>query len=459
MNKGPGPSVEQSKASLVERSLASVLIDIAYAINPAERSRKQQALDTCPAICLLEPVNDLYTRLIDNGDGWEWASFMLRTMDHSRWRTMTVWWLGLLIERSDAEVFSRGPRVERTRDGRRGNHERRMALVEVLLALAGPPRLEGEAIWGTFPKQRPNLPPLGAEIGTAIADCVAVLAYGLRLELDRESAHLILGGSHSPIIDSITNYQWRGFTELIQLAAFSDLITPPSRATVEWNRLIGHVSYWACRGGNFLLAHCLSIDTAYTGRLLVNYVHTRTFRAVGEDSLVAWSRVLPVLPTFEPDFALSRADVVIQLIHGAGEGGHTRFFGVNYDATLERFIAIQDPGNNQAQGLWEAVALRQQCFDAIVEEDLLKGQSIRDRVAAALFHAFYLAIKNGHATTALASARVLLCGPFHSRGPTLATAIRRRAFYCLERSKEIGVPSLTKAVCVLHHRAFLNRDM
>jgi len=362
-------------------------------------------------------------------------------------------------------VFSRGPRVDRTLDGRRGNHERRMALVEVVHALAGPPRLEGEAIWGAFPKRRPNLPPLGAEIGTAIADCVAVLAYGLRLELDRESAHLILGGSHSPIIDSITNYQWRGFTELIQLAAFSDLITPPSRATVEWNRLIGHVSYWACRGGNFLLAHCLSIDTAYTGRLLVNYVHTRTFRAVGrsEDSLVAWSRVLPVLPTFEPDFPLSRADVVIQLIHGAGEGGHTRFFGVNYDATLERFIAcggIQDHGDRQAGDLqWEAVVLRQQCFDAIVEEDLLKGQSIRDRVAAALFHAFYLAIKNDHATTALASARVLLCGWFHSRGPTLAAAIRRRAFYCLERSKEIGVASLTKAVCVLHHRAFSNRDM
>jgi hypothetical protein len=135
--------------------------------------------------------------------------------------------------------------------------------------------------------------------------------------------------------------------------------------------------------------------------------------------------VLPVLPTFEPDFPLLRADVVIQLIHGAGEGGYACFFGVNYDATSGRFIAIQDPGNNQAQGLWEAVALRQQCFDAIVEEDFLKGQSIRDRVAAALFHAFYLAIKNGHATTALASARVLLCGPFHSRGPTLVAAIRR----------------------------------
>ncbi len=290
------------------------------------------------------------------------------------------------------------------------------------------------------------------------ADCVAVLAYGLRLELDRESAHLILRGSHSPIIDSIKNYQWQGFTELIQLAAFSDLITPPSHATVKWNRLIGHVSYWACRGGNFLLAHCLSINTAYTGRLLVNYVHTQTFQAVGQskDLLVAWSHVLPVLPTFKPDFPLSRADVVIQLIHGAGEGGYTHFFGVNYNATSRHFIAIQDPGNNQAQGQWEAVALQQQCFDAIIKEDLL---SIWDRVAAALFHAFYLAIKNGHATTALASARVLLCGPFHSRGPTLAAAIRRRAFYCLERSKEIGVPSLTKAVCVLHHRAFSNRNM
>ncbi len=286
---------------------------------------------------------------------------------------MTAWWLGLLIQRSDAEVFSRGPRADRLLEGRLGNHERRMALVEVLHALAGPPHPEGEAIWGAFPKRPPNLPLLGAEIGSAIADCVAVLAYGLRLELDRESAHLILGGSHSPIINSIKNYQWRGFTELIQLAAFSDLITPPSRDTVEWNRLIGHLAYWACRGGNFILAHCLSIDTAYTGRLMVKYVHTRTFRAVGrsEDSLVAWSRVLPVLPTFEPDFPLSRADVVIQLIHGAGEGGHTGFFGVNYDATSERFIAIQDRGGSRAG--WEAVALRQQCFHAVVEEDLLKG--------------------------------------------------------------------------------------
>ena len=178
---------------------------------------------------------------------------------------------------------------------------------------------------------------------------------------------------------------------------------------------------------------------------------------------MAWSRALPVLPMFEPDFPLSRADVVIQLIHGAGEGGYTRFFGVNYDATTECFIAcagIQDRGHSQAADIpLEAVALRQQCFDTIVEEDLLKGQSIRDRIAAALFHAFYLVIKNDHATTALASARVLLCGWFHSRGPTLAAAIRRRAFYCLERSKEIGVASLTKAVCVLHHRAFSNRDM
>jgi hypothetical protein len=248
---------------------------------------------------------------------------------------------------------------------------------------------------------------------------------------------------------------------LIQLAAFSDLITPPSRDTIEWNRLIGQLTYWACRGGNFMLAHCLSIDTAYTGRLMVNYVHTRIFQAVGQskESLVAWSHVLPVLPTFKPDFPLSRADVVIQLIHGAGEGGHTRFFGVNYNATSERFIAIQDHGDNQARGLWEAIALQQQCFNAMVEEYLLKGQSIQDRIAAALFHAFYLAIKNDHTTTALASARVLLCGPFHSRGPTLAATIRRRAFYCLERSKEISVASLTKAVCVLHHHAFSNRDM
>jgi hypothetical protein len=75
-----------------------------------------------------------------------------------------------------------------------------MALVEVLHAL--------EAIWGAFPKWRPNLPVLGAEIRAAIADCVAVLAYGLHLELNRESAHLLLEGSHSPIIDSIKNYQW-----------------------------------------------------------------------------------------------------------------------------------------------------------------------------------------------------------------------------------------------------------
>jgi hypothetical protein len=310
-------------------------------INPNERSHKQQAVDTSLAICLLEPVNNLYTRLINNSDGWEWACFMLHTMNHAHWRTMTTRWLGLLIERSNTKVFSHGPRANQTLEGHHGNHERQMALVEVLHALASPPHPEGEAIWGSFPKWRPNLPLLGAEIGATITDCITVLAYGLHLELDRESAHLILRGSHSPIINSIKNYQWRGFTELIQLTAFSDLITPPSHDTVEWNRLISHLTYWVCRGGNFILAHCLSIDMAYTGQLMVNYIHTRTFWAVGwsEELLVAWSCILLVLPT------LLRVDVVIQLIHGAGEGGHTRFFGVNYNATSEHFIAcggIQD---------------------------------------------------------------------------------------------------------------------
>jgi hypothetical protein len=63
---------------------------------------------------------------------------------------------------------------------------------------------------------------------------------------------------------------------------------------------------------------------------------------------MAWSGVLPLLPTFGSDFPLSRADVVIQLIHGAGEGGHTCFFGVNYNATSERFIAAQEHGDSRA---------------------------------------------------------------------------------------------------------------
>jgi hypothetical protein len=95
----------------VEQSLAAGLLDVAHTVDPDERSRKLQAFGSSPTNSQLEPANDLYTRLVDNGDGWEWASFMLRTMNHSRWRTMTMWWLGLLIERSDAEVFSRGPRA------------------------------------------------------------------------------------------------------------------------------------------------------------------------------------------------------------------------------------------------------------------------------------------------------------------------------------------------------------
>lgn len=34
-------------------------------------------------------------------------------------------------------------------------------------------------------------------------------------------------------------------------------------------------------------------------------------------------------------------------------------------------------GDSRAGGLWEGVVLQQQCSDAIVEEDVLKGQSIR----------------------------------------------------------------------------------
>jgi hypothetical protein len=63
MNKGPVPRVEKSKASLVELCLASVLIDIAHTTNPDECSRKQRAVDTCLAICILEPVNEIYNDL------------------------------------------------------------------------------------------------------------------------------------------------------------------------------------------------------------------------------------------------------------------------------------------------------------------------------------------------------------------------------------------------------------
>lgn len=90
MNKGPPPRVEKWQASLVEQCLAAVILHIAQTVDPDERSRKLQAFESSPAISQLEPANDLYTRLVDNGDGWEWAAFMLRTMDHSHWRTMTV---------------------------------------------------------------------------------------------------------------------------------------------------------------------------------------------------------------------------------------------------------------------------------------------------------------------------------------------------------------------------------
>ncbi len=51
-----------------------------------------------------------------------------------------------------------------------------MELVNALHDLAAPPHPGGQAIWGVCPKQRPDLPPLGAEIGAAVADCLAVLA-------------------------------------------------------------------------------------------------------------------------------------------------------------------------------------------------------------------------------------------------------------------------------------------
>ena len=56
-----------------------------------------------------------------------------------------------------------------------------------------------------------------------------------------------------------------------------------------------------------------------------------------------------------------------------------------------------------------ASAFRQQCFDAVVEEEALRGPSIGDQIAAALCHAFYLALKNDHPMTALAIVSVLLC--------------------------------------------------
>ena len=43
-----------------------------------------------------------------------------------------------------------------------------------------------------------------------------------------------------------------------------------------------------------------------------------------------------------------------------------------------------------------AFAFRQQCFNAVVDEEALRGASIGDQLAAALCHAFYLALKNDH---------------------------------------------------------------
>ncbi len=121
-----------------------------------------------------------------------------------------------------------------------------MALVNTLHALAAPPHPVAQAIWGVCPKRRPDLPPLGAEIGATVADCLAVLAYGLRIQFDEQSIHLLLGGSHTLANASIENYQWRGFTEMMQLAAFSDLITPHSDDIPDWDRLVHHLVYWAC---------------------------------------------------------------------------------------------------------------------------------------------------------------------------------------------------------------------
>ncbi len=165
-----------------------------------------------------------------------------------------------------------------------------MALVNAIHALAAPPHPGGRAIWRPFPKWRPDLPPLWAEIGAAVADCLAVLAYGLSIEFDQESVHLLLGGSHALANASTENHQWRSFPELMQLEAFSDLITPHSDDDPDWDRLVRHLAYWACRGGDILLAHCLSIDTAYTGRSYKQYVHIRKFRAVGRSEELTLGR-------------------------------------------------------------------------------------------------------------------------------------------------------------------------
>ncbi len=47
----------------------AVILDIAHTVDADERSRKQQAFESSPTISQIEPSNDLYTRLVDNGDG------------------------------------------------------------------------------------------------------------------------------------------------------------------------------------------------------------------------------------------------------------------------------------------------------------------------------------------------------------------------------------------------------
>jgi hypothetical protein len=83
-----------------------------------------------------------------------------------------------------------------------------------------------------------------------------------------------------------------------------------------------------------------------------------------------------MLPTFESDFPLSRADVVEQIIHGAGEGGHCRFFDVRFDAITERFVAITRINH---RGDHMAFAFRQQCYD------WFKSQAIEVLVFLAIY--------------------------------------------------------------------------
>jgi hypothetical protein len=49
---------------------------------------------------------------------------------------------------------------------------------------------------------------------------------------------------------------------------------------------------------------------------------------------------------------------------------HRRFFNVRYDGTTERFIAFTRTND---RGDEVAFALRQQCFEPVVEEEALKG--------------------------------------------------------------------------------------